>query len=605
MLVPELLARRAAEDPGAVALVVHGGPVLTYAAWQAGAATVARGLAERGVQRGERVALVFDNAHWSDFAVTYVGALAAGAVAVPLGPRFSHPELAGVLAHCDPVGVLRPPALAGSVPPGPWWTATPGEISADPPRSLSGGPSPARLSRQRTEGGEPGEPPGPQDLAEILYTSGTTGTPKGVACSHANLAFHELPPEGAAVPEHLSFLHAFPVGTNAGQEVLRMPLRRRGRVAVALAAFDPDQLCAAVAEHRVTRLQLVPAMAQVVLDSGAPDRHDLTSIERLTLSSAPLAPTLLDGLAEAFPRATLCNAYALTESGTARTLLVGAQDRPGSVGTPVGGSEVRVVGEDGGDVAPGTRGEIWLRHPRAPARAYYRDPEATRAAFTPDGWLRTGDLGHLDTDGFLYLDARQKDLIISGGTNISPTEVEAVLFAHPAVADVAVFGVEHPVLGQDVAAAVVLRAPAGVRELQDAVRAHLSEHKTPHRIVVVDRLPRNASGKVLKRVLPDLLEASGRGAGGAGTPPGGAEPTPLEAAVLAIWQEALGQAGVGLHDDFFEIGGHSLAAAQIAGRLQQAYSPDLPLTVVFEHPTVAELAAVVAEAGADAPSPPP
>jgi acyl-CoA synthetase (AMP-forming)/AMP-acid ligase II/acyl carrier protein len=359
---------------------------------------------------------------------------------------------------------------------------------------------------------------------------------------------------------------------------------------VALAVFDPEQLGAAVAEHRVTRLQLVPAMAQVLLDSGAQRRHDLSSIERVTLSSAPASPVLLSRLAEALPGATLCNAYAMTESGTARTLLIDAASRPGSVGRPVGESEVRVVDDEDRDVAVGDMGEIWLRRPGAPPRTYYLDPEATAAAFAPGGWLRTGDLGHLDDEGFLYIDDRKKDLVISGGTNISPAEVEHVLSEHPAVADVAVFAIAHPVLGQDVAAAVVLASPATTRQLQDFVRSRLSEPKTPHRVVVVGRLPRNASGKVLKRELPGLLEAA---AGDPGPADVGAPLTPVETAVLAIWQEALGREGFGAHDDFFELGGHSLAAAQIAARLQAAFSPDLPLTVVFEHPTVAELAEMV------------
>ncbi len=578
LVVPDLVRRRANEDPDATALVVHGGKALDYAGWDRRSDALARGLGDQGVARGDRVALLFDNARWTDYAVAYLGVLKAGCVAVPLGPRFNPTELAGILAHCGPSTIVCPSDLAAALPPGSW--------DVVPPAKLVDGYE-----------GPPGEalpaPPNPGDLAEILYTSGTTGTPKGVACSQENLMFHELPPDGgAALASRISFLHAFPVGTNAGQEVLRLPLRRTGRVAVALAVFDPEQLGAAVAEHRVTRLQVVPAMAQVMLDSGAHQRHDLSSIERVTLSSAPASPVLLSRLAEALPGATLCNAYAMTESGTARTLLIDAASRPRSVGRPVGESEVRVVDDEDCDVAVGDMGEIWLRRPGAPPRSYYLDPEATAGAFAPGGWLRTGDLGHLDDEGFLYIDDRKKDLVISGGTNISPAEVEHVLSEHPAVADVAVFAIPHPVLGQDVAAAVVLASPATTRQLQDFVRSRLSEPKTPHRVVVVDQLPRNASGKVLKRELPALLDA-GAGAGELSGPVDDAPLTPVETAVLGIWQEALGREGFGAHDDFFELGGHSLAAAQIAARLQAAFSSDLPLTVVFEHPTVAELADVV------------
>ncbi len=587
LVVPDLLRARVEDDPEGVALVVHGGEALDYAGWDRSSDAVARSLKRQGVAKGHRVGLLFDNARWTHYAVAYVGVLKIGAVAVPLAPRFTSAELAGVLALCEASGVVAASDQVATVPSGPWWVRALDDLPDDE------GPPPVPA---------PGAMVSPDDLAEILYTSGTTGTPKGVACSHANLMFHELPPDASGASPTVSFLHAFPVGTNAGQEVLRLPLRRTGRVAVALPVFDPEQLCLAVNEHRVTRLQLVPAMAQVILDSGAHRRHDLTSIERLTLSSAPTPPALLSRLAEAFPEATLCNAYALTESGTARTLLVGSQDRPGSVGRPVGRTEVAVVDDDDRDLPAGVTGEIWLRHPDAPRREYYRDPEATAGALAPGGWLRTGDLGHLDEEGFLYLDDRKKDIIISGGANISPVEVESVLLDHPAVTDAAVVGVPHPVLGQDVSAAVVLRSPATARQLQAFVRTRLSEHKVPHRVVVVDELPRNASGKVLKRELPAIITGksdSGDKATAGASEAAAAHPswlTPTQETVLALWQEVLGQGEFGPHDDFFELGGHSLAAAQVAARLQEAYALDLPVTVVFEHPTVAELAEVVEEA---------
>ncbi|MGI9119571.1 MAG: AMP-binding protein [Acidimicrobiales bacterium] len=581
-VVPDLLRQRRAEDPEGTALVVDGGEGLDYATWDRRSSSVARGLVARGVRRGDRVALLFDNDGWTDYAVCYLGVHKAAGVAVPLSPRFADAELAWVLERFGVSGVLCPPPAAPAVPGGSWWVAEAGDVEQGQDNRAF----------QATVG--------PDDLADILCTSGTTGRPKGVACSHANLVFHELPPDRVAAATGgaaIRFLHSFPIGTNAGQEVLRMPLHRVGRTAVALAAFDADRLCSAVATHGITRLQLVPAMAQVLLAGGAHRRHDLSSVERVTLSSAPVPPALLDRLAEAFPRAVLCNAYALTESGTARTLLVGAKEHPGSVGRPVGATEVRVVDDDGSDVPDGRTGEVWLRRPGAPRRWYYGDPEATAVAFVGD-WLRTGDLGHLDGEGLLYLDDRKKDVIISGGANISSVEVENVLYEHPAVAEAAVFGVPHDVLGQDVAVAVVLRTGAeiGVRELQSFVRERLAEHKVPHRSVVVQALPRNASGKVLKRELPALaasVESEGEGVAGAPLVPAPAALSPVERSVLVAWEAALGQDVIGLHDDFFELGGHSLAAAQVAARLQDTFAVELPVTCVFEAPTVAELAVAI------------
>ncbi|HEV3402019.1 MAG TPA: non-ribosomal peptide synthetase [Acidimicrobiales bacterium] len=572
LTVPDLLRARAVEAPDSVALVVDGGDRLSYADWERRSDAAARGLVAHGARLGDRIALLFDNARWTDYAVAYVATLRAGGVAVPLGPRFAAPELASILEHCGAAGVVCPPDLTPGA--STRWVASPAELEA---------------AGEHTDAGAVGAPVHPSDLAEILYTSGTTGRPKGVALTHENVLFHDPPPEpeAAAGDSRAAFVHSFPIGTNAGQEVLRVPLRRADRTAVVLPVFEPDRFCALVVEHGVRRLQLVPAMAEMILSSGAIDRHDLTSVERVILSSAPAPPALIERIAAALPRAEVWNTYALTEAGTARTLMIYDGTRPGSVGRGVGGTEVRVVDDEGRDVPVGETGEVWLRRPGAPVRHYYRDPEATAEGFAGD-WVRTGDLGHLDEQGYLYLDDRKKDLIITGGLNVSSIEVEGVLSEHPAVAEAAVFGVPHDVLGQDVAAAVVLRAPADERELQAFVRDRLAEHKTPHRIFVVDRLPRNASGKVLKRELRASLgegEAVGREREVV------AARTPEEAAVLSIWAEVLQKDDVGADDDFFSLGGHSLAAAQIVARLNDALGVDLPPDAVFEAPTVAELAA--------------
>ncbi len=566
--VADLLASRAEADPDGPALVVDGGDTLSFGAWEVRSNAAARGLVERGVGRGDRVALLFDNAQWTDYAVVYAGVLKAGAVAVPLGSRFTGRELAEVLEHCQPSGIVAPSERV----PGGWtgWALTPVQLEdgrADESFAMRAGPD---------------------DLAEILYTSGTTGRPKGVACTHANVVFHDPPPLGGPPQDRrATFVHAFPVGTNAGQEVLRFPLRGNRRTAVALPVFDPERLCALVAAHRVRNLQLVPAMARLLLDSGAWQRHDVSSVQRVTLSSAPAPPALLEELAAALPGAALWNTYALTEAGTARTLMVVDETHRGSVGRAVGGTELRIVGEDGTDRPAGEAGEVWIARPGAPGRYYYRDPEAMAEVFVGD-WVRTGDVGYLDEEGYLYLTDRQKDVVISGGLNVSSVEVENVLTEHPAVAEAAVFGVPHPVLGQDVAAAVILRSEADSRELQSFVRERLAEHKTPHRLVVVDELPRNASGKVLKRELRDRFAVGEEVA---------ATPLALESAVeqrlAAIWEEVLGRDGVGSDDDFFDLGGHSLAAAQVAARVKEQLGVDVPVDAVFDHPTVGELAKLV------------
>jgi acyl-CoA synthetase (AMP-forming)/AMP-acid ligase II/acyl carrier protein len=518
------------------------------------------------------VALLFDNASWTEYAICYLGAQLAGAVVVPMSPRFSRQEIAHIVGHAEIGLLVRPSSLAGQAPP---------RVHAVSPDQLEAG---------RPDHDVP-VTAAVEDLAEIIYTSGTTASPKGVACSHANLVAHDLPPMPAG---EASFLHAFPIGTNAGQECVRMPLRRR-TTAVVLRTFDPERLCAVVAERRIRRLQLVPATAQLLVDSPVWRNYDLSSVDRVTLSSAAAAPRVWERLAQAFPAAELYNAYALTEGGGARTLARYDPGHPRSIGRPVGSTEVRIVDGDGLEVAVGALGEIWLRRAGIPSRQYYRDPEATAAAFAGD-WLRTGDVGFVDADGDVSLVDRMKDVIITGGLNVSSLEVEAVLSEHPAVVEAAAFGVPHDVLGQDVAAAVVAREPVEARELQRHVRARLGEHKVPHRVTFVDALPRNASGKVPKRELQAELMAAAPAGARARVEPAGS----VEAAVLGVWQEILGlrPGEIGVRDDFLDLGGHSLAATQIVSRLRDLFGVELPLTAVFDHPTVAELAAVVASAPA-------
>ncbi len=588
----DLLRERASHDPTAVAMFVDGGDALDYGTWERRSNAVGRGLVTGGVGHGDRVILLFDNARFTDYAVSYLAVLKAGATAVPVGTRFAGPELARVVRHSGAIAVACPPDLA------------PGDLGLDADE-LPQVSSPAALAAGRDDGAFQAQIAA-DDLAEILYSSGTTGAPKGVAVSHANIAVHDPPPEDDR-PGRATLVHAFPVGTNAAQEVLRLPLRRADRTVVVMAAFDPERFCALVAEHGVRRIQLVPAMAHVLVASGAPERHDLSSVERVVLSSAPTPPALLPRLAEAFPNAVLWNTYALTEGGTARTLLVDAAARPGSVGRGVGGTELRIVDDSGHDQPAGETGEVWLRRPGAPLRRYYRDPEATVAAFV-DGWLRTGDLGYLDAEGYLYLVDRKKDVIVTGGLNVASLEVEDVLREHPDVADVAVFGVAHDVLGQDVGAAVVLRSPVSSHDLMAFSRRRLAEYKTPHHIFVVDALPLTASGKVLKRELRDRFATVGPGydsrSDSSGDGPDPVAPrTSTEAAVAAIFEEVLDRRPFGVDDDFFDYGGHSLAAAQIVARVNDAFGVELPVTAVFDAATVAELAALVDDTPAGSPAP--
>ncbi len=571
----DLLRERAATSPERVALMVESGRTLSYRDWDRRSDAVATSLAERGVCRGDVVALLFANDRWDDYAVAYLATHKLAATAVPLSPQVAGPELGRRLAHSGAVGLVHAPGPSPELPEPPaGWVTDMTEL--DDGRSA----------------GPVDVPPAPDDLAEIIYTSGTTATPKGVACSHASIAVHDGPPEPDGPLVRL--LHAFPIGTNASQEALRISLRRGDRLPLALDGFDPQRCAAAIERYRIDRLQLVPATAAVLAVSGVEQRYDLSSVRVVTLSSAPTSPALLARLSETLPAARFVNTYALSESGTARTLNPDALARPDSVGRPVGQTELRVVDDGGEAVGTGRTGRIWLRRPGAPLREYFRDPEATAATFAGD-WLRTGDLGWLDDEGELHLVGRDEDIIICGGLNVSGVEVEHVLAEHPDVLEAAVVGVPHEVLGQQVAAAVVTRGAVEPRELQALVRSQLAEHKTPHRIVVTEALPRTPSGKVRKR---DLVATLGPADQPDRRSPFVAPSSPAEEAVAAIWAEVLGTAEIGGNDDFFELGGQSLAAAEVLARLTDTFGVTLPMSTLFEQPTVAELAAAVTRAGA-------
>jgi hypothetical protein len=343
------------------------------------------------------------------------------------------------------------------------------------------------------------------DLAEILHTSGTTAAAKGVAYTHENILAHDLPPEPET--ERAAGGRSFVMPSPSAPT----PVRRCCACPCVGATGPPS--AAGVRPGPVVRPcrrapgPLPPAGAG---HGAAPARLErdrgprLSPLERVTLSSAPAPPALLARLAAALPQASLWNADAVTEAGAARTLAAYDPSRPTCLGHPVGGTEVKVLDEDGQPVVPGQVGEIWLRRRESPPRWYYGDPVATAATFVK-GWVRTGDLGSLDDAGALYLVDRRRDVIITGGANVSSLEVEQVLAEHPAVAEAAVVAWPHPVLGESVAAAVVVRQPTSASELQAFVRQRLGEHKTPQRVVFVDDLPRNASGKVLKRELRDRL----------------------------------------------------------------------------------------------------
>jgi acyl-CoA synthetase (AMP-forming)/AMP-acid ligase II len=504
-LLTDHLRAMAATYPDDIAYRVVDGGAMTFGEWEAESNRLARALAAMGLSRGDRVAIYTRAEEALRFMVAYSATHKAGAVAVPTNTRLADAELEALLGHAEVAAILTDPELsplAHQVA-----TALGGvrhvvvaplaEETGDPPWSWG----------EVTAGHDAGEtqvPLEPEDLADILYTSGTTGLPKGVAIRHRNVAL--IPGEPYPNLNGNSWLHASPLFTFAGIGFIYNPMQL-GLTGIYQPRFDAGRWLEVVEEHRPQCVFLVPSMAQLLVAHPRFADAQLSSIELCAIGSAPLPPATLRAMQERMPEAAVSNSYGMTEAGPAFCAMPKGESlkRIGSVGQPMAPLELRFVDEDGNEVPTGEVGEILLRM-RGREREYYNNPEATAETWQ-EGWLRTGDLGRLDADGYLYIVGRKKDVIIRGGNNIHAQDVETVLHEHPDVVEAAVVGVPHEVLGEDVAAVVVL-AP-GARATPDEIREfcaqRLADYKVPRRVEVVGELPRNATGKVLKAELRSRL----------------------------------------------------------------------------------------------------
>ena len=480
--VPDVLARRAAADPDREALAVHGIGALTCREWDERSNALAHGLLADGIRAGDRVGLVFGQADWLRFAVSWCAVLKAGAVAVPLSDRTAPAERDRLLTHCSAVAALHGP---DAVPPSTVvWSATP-----DDTRSATSRPPDVELR--------------PGDLAQILFTSGTTGTPKGVAATHANLAFGSaVHPKRRPFAHSKHLLHAFPIGTNAAQVMLQHALTAAPTV-LTLPLFTPARFARLIENRAVGTVFVVPAMAIELLNAGVANEFDLSSVLLLGSAAAALPPAVAAELSAAFPRAAITNYYTSTEASPAQTIMLYDPDRPGSLGRAAGGSQLKIADGDGDPVPAGETGEVWLRA-GTHARTYYGEDGASDVF--RDGWVRMGDLGYLDDEGYLYLVDRERDVIKSGAFKVSTLQVEAALHEHPEIVEAAAFGVPHDVLGSVVAAAVVGRSPLALPDVRAFLAGRLADHELPTRLLPLETLPRNEAGKVLKTELRRLVQ---------------------------------------------------------------------------------------------------
>jgi acyl-CoA synthetase (AMP-forming)/AMP-acid ligase II len=448
--------------PNTEAIVEFGGPRLTYAQLWDRAVSVAAGLSGAGVRPGDRVGIMLPNG--ADWCVAFYAIQFAGGLAVPINTRLSAPEITHITANAGLSYMFE----AGKLP---------------------------RGSRRL-----PVADAAPDDPAAIFYTSGTTGRPKGAVTTHANfLANTETAGRLLDIGEPWVSLVSVPLFHVTGCNSQLLPCCEHGGTLVVLPRFDVRAMLRAIETEAVTALMSVPTVYRMLLGQTHLDRYRLGTVRSITFGGSPMPRRLIPQLRTAFPRARLGNGYGLTESASFCTYLPDAyvDHHPDSVGFAAPVVDLRIDDRRGEGV-----GELLVRGPNV-VSGYWGDARATARAFA-DGWLRTGDIATIDGDGIVRIVDRVKDVIIRGGENVYSAEVERVLAEHPSVREVAVVGVPDGIVGEKVAAAIVL-APGDegrLREVFQAARRGLARYKMPELVSVYkDALPRNPGGKVIKSTL--------------------------------------------------------------------------------------------------------
>lgn len=515
--------------------VVQGDRRLSYGEHNALVRQVAPALRDLGLESGDRVAVL--SANNIEWVVMFWACAVIGVACVPLNAWWKAEELEFALRDsgarvlfCDPKrwAVVRDvvPALA--------------DLEHVFVTDLTEPDGPARPGTDLLASKDPGALPDvavvEDDLLAILYTSGTTGKPKGATITHrqaiANLqnlaclgAIAAAQGAAAAASDvQAAYLLVVPLFHVTGALATMVPAfaGRAKLVLMPAGKFDPDAAMAVIERERVTSIGGVPTVMWRIVEAESFERYDLSSVNRIGYGGAPAAPELVERIKAAFPqvRDTLSTAYGLTETASVATSNAGAGyfSHPGSVGRAVPTVEIQIVDDDGAPVPLGENGEIVLRGPTIMSRGYWNRPDATEAATLPGGWFRSGDIGYLDEDGYLYLVDRAKDMIIRAGENVYCVEIEHVLAEHPDVLDVAVIGVPHRELGEEVKAVIQLRG--GSATTVDDLRAYCGERlasfKVPEYVELRDEpLPRNPAGKVLKSVLREGGGASAFSSSGA------------------------------------------------------------------------------------------
>jgi long-chain acyl-CoA synthetase len=488
MNLAEILMESARRDPGHPALKLDE-TEFSYGELARASARVAGLLVSKSVCPGDRVGIMLPNVPY--FAACYYGVLQAGGVVVPMNVMLKEREVAFYLGDSGAKLLFAWHGFQDEVHDGAdkagseCVLVTPGEFE-----QLLAGQAPAEGTVERDE----------TDTAVILYTSGTTGTPKGAELTHANLRRNcAVASRLFGVDSDSVTLGALPLFHSFGQTCGLNATVHAGGLLSLIPRFDPLRALEIIERDRVSVFEGVPTMYGAMLHVPERQRFD-TSTLRLCVSGGSAMPVeLMRGFEEAF-RCPVLEGYGLSETSPVASFNHPDRERkPGSIGTPVEGVEMKVVDDDGSDVAQGEVGEIMIRGHNV-MKGYWEQPDAT-AESVQDGWFRSGDMAKIDEDGYFFIVDRKKDMIIRGGYNVYPREIEEVLYEHPAVREAAVVAVRHDTHGEEVAAAVALKdgSQATEEELREFVRGQVAAYKYPRQIWFVDDLPKGPTGKILKR----------------------------------------------------------------------------------------------------------
>ena len=472
---------------------------VTYDALDEASARVAGMLRERGFQPGDRVGLMLPNVPY--FAIVYYGILRAGGTVVPMNVLLKGREVTFYLQDPGAKILFAWHQFAADAEVGA--NEAGAELILVEPGGFEGKLAEAEPVRDVVDRA-------PDDTAVILYTSGTTGTPKGAELTHANLMTNvdvNLRTLQNTTEEDV-ILGALPLFHSFGQTCCLNTAVKAGACLDLIPRFDGGKALEIIQRDKVTIFAGVPTMYHALLNHPERENYDTSSLRLCVSGGAALPVEVLRGYEEAFNTKVL-EGYGLSETSPVASFNHPHLERKaGSIGTPIEGVEMKVIDSEGNDLPQGEVGEIAIRGHNV-MKGYWNRPDATADSITPDGWFKTGDMAKVDEDGYFFIVDRKKDMIIRGGYNVYPREIEEVLYEHPAILEVAVIGVPDEQMGEEVGAAVVLREGQQVDadEIRNYAKQRVAAYKYPRHIWFLDALPKGPTGKILKREIsvPDRV----------------------------------------------------------------------------------------------------